>query len=54
MHPAFAKKLGLVVEITNVSVQKINDTTFEIYRMVLAVLSVTDKANKVKFFEETF
>ena len=54
MHPAFAKKLGLVIQITNVGAQKINGTTFETYGVVVVVFSVTDQANKVKFFEKTF
>ena len=34
--------------------QKINDTTLDIYKMVVAAFLVTDKINKVKFFEEIF
>ena len=54
MHPAFAKKLGLMVQATNVSTQKINGTTLETYGMVVAAFSVTDQADRVRFFEETF
>ena len=42
MHPAFAERLGLVVHITNVSTQKINDSIFKTYEMVVAAFSVTD------------
>ena len=54
MHLAFAKRLGLVVQTTNVGAQKIDGTTFETYRMVVVVFSVTDQADKVRFFEEIF
>ena len=54
MHPVFVKKLGLVVQTTNVGTQKINDTTFKTYGMVVATFSVTDQANRVTFFEEIF
>ena len=53
MHPAFAERLGLVVQTTNVGAQKINGTTLETYGMVVAAFSVTDQANRVRFFEET-
>ena len=51
---AFAERLGLVVQTTNIGTQKINGTTFETYGMVVAVFSVTNQANKIKFFKETF
>ena len=54
MHPAFAKKLGLVVRTTNVGAQKIDGTTLETYGMVVAAFSVIDQADRVRFFEETF
>ena len=54
MHPAFAKRLSLVVQTTNVGVQKINGTTLEIYGMVVAAFSVTDQPDKVRFFKEIF
>ena len=54
MHPVFVEKLGLVVQTTNVGAQKIDGKIFEIYGMVVAIFSVTDQADKVKFFEETF
>ena len=51
MHPAFAKKLGFVMQTTNVSAQKIDGTTLEIYGMVVAAFAVTEQpANRVKFF----
>ena len=54
MHPVFAERLGLVVQTTNVSAQKIDGTTFETYKMVVAAFSVTDQADRVRFFKETF
>ena len=54
MHPAFAEKLGLVVQTTNVGAQKIDATTLETYGMVVAAFSVTDQTDRVSFFEETF
>lgn len=54
MHPAYAKKLGLVVRKTDVGAQKIDGTTLETFGMVIAAFSVHDRAEKVRFFEETF
>ena len=54
IYPTFVEKLGFVVRTTNVSAQKINSTTFETYRMMIAAFSVTDQANRIRFFEETF
>ena len=36
MTPAYAAKLGLKVQKTNIEAQKINGSTFEIFEMVLA------------------
>ena len=54
MHPAFAERLGLVVQTTNVGAQKIDGTTLETYRMMVVAFSVIDQADRVRFFEETF
>ena len=54
IYLAFAEKLGFVVQTTNIGAQKINDTTFETYGMVVVIFSVTDQAIRVKFFEKTF
>ena len=54
MHPAFTEKLGFVVQTTNVGTQKIDRTILETYGMVIAAFSVTDQANRVRFFEKTF
>ena len=54
MHPTFLKKLSFVVQITNVGAQKIDGTTLKIYRIVVAAFSVTDQADRVRFFQKTF
>ena len=42
------------MQTTNVSAQKIDNTTLETYRMVIAAFSVTKQANRIRFFKETF
>ena len=54
IHPTFAKQLGLSIRRIDVWAQKIDGTTLDTYRIVVAVFSVEDKANQVRFFEETF
>ena len=54
IHPAFVERLGLVVQTTNIGTQKINGTTLETHGIVVAAFSVTDQADRVRFFEETF
>ena len=54
IHPTFAKQLGLPIRPTDVGAQKIDGTTLDTYGMVVAAFSVEDKANQVRFFEETF
>ena len=54
VHPAFAKELGLFIRPTDVGVQKIDGTMLETYGIVVAAFLVEDKANQVRFFEETF
>ena len=36
----FIEKLNLIVQFTNVSIQKIDDTIFKIYKMIVAIFSV--------------
>ena len=38
----------------NIGAQKIDGTTLEIYKMVIAIFSLTDQANGVRFFEDIF
>ena len=54
IHSAFAKELGLLIRPTDVEAQKIDGTMLETYGMVVAVFSIEDKANRVRFFEKTF
>ena len=54
IHPSFVKQLDLSIRPTDVGAQKIDGTTRDTHRMVVAAFSVVDKAKRVKFFEETF
>ena len=54
VYPAFAKELGLPIGPTDVGVQKIDGILLNTYEMVIAAFLVKDKANRVRFFEETF
>ena len=54
IYRTFAKQLGLLIRPTDVEEQKIDGTILNIYGLVVAAFSVVDKANRVKFFEETF
>ena len=54
VYPTFAKELGLPIKLTDVEMQKINAITLDTYRMVVTTFLVKDKANQVKFLEETF
>ena len=54
IHPTFAQELGLPIRPTDVRAQEINSTMLDTFRMVVIAFSVTDKANQVRFFKETF
>ena len=54
IHPTFAKQLGFSIRPTDVEIQKTDNTILNTHEMVVATFSVVDKANQVKFFEETF
>ena len=54
IHLTFTKKLGLLIRPTNIRAQKIDGSTLNTYKMVVAAFLVMDKANQVKFFEEIF
>ena len=54
MTPAYALKLGLKVHTTNVGAQKINGSTLETFRIVLASFQVEDKLGRTRYFQETF
>ena len=53
IHPFFVKQSGLPIRPIDVGAQKIDSTTLDTHGMVVAVFSVVDKANQVRFFEET-
>ena len=54
VHPSFVKQLGLSIRPTDVGAQKIDGTTLDTHGMVVAAFSMENKANRVKFFKETF
>ena len=54
IHPSFVKQLGLPIKPTDVRAQKIDGTMLDTYGIVVAAFLVVDKANRVRFFEETF
>ena len=54
VYPSFAKQLGLPIQSRDVGAHKIDGTTLDTHGMVVAAFSVMDKANRVRFFEETF
>lgn len=54
IHLTFTIKLGLSIQPTDINAQKINDTMLNTYEMVVAVFSMTDQANQVRYFQKTF
>ena len=54
IHPTFARELGLPIKLIGVRAKKIDSTTLDIFGMVLAAFSMTDKTNWVKLFKKTF
>ena len=54
IHLTFAKQLGLPIRSIDVGAQKIDGTTLDTHGMVVAAFSVVDKADRIRFFEETF
>ena len=54
IHLCFVKQLGLPIRLTDVRAQKIDGTMLDTHGMLVAAFSVVDKANQVRFFEETF
>ena len=54
IHLSFAKQLGLSIRPIDVGAQKINGTILNTHKIVVVVFSMVDKANRVRFFEETF
>ena len=54
IHLVFAREIGLSIRPTDVGAQKIDSTTLETFGIVVIAFLVEDKANQVRFFEETF
>ena len=54
IHPTLTRKLKLPVRPTDVGAQKIDGIMLDTFEMVVIAFSVTNKANQVRFFEETF
>ena len=50
MSPAYAKKLGLKTQKTNVGAQKIDGSALETFGMVIADFQVEDKGGRPRFF----
>ena len=50
----FTKQLGLPIQPTDIGAQNIDSIMLDTYKMVVTAFSVVDKANRVRFFEETF
>ena len=50
MSIAYAKRLGLKSRKTNVEAQKIDGSTLETFKMVIADFQVEDKGGRPRFF----
>ena len=50
----FAYQLDLKTQKINVKVEKINDTTWETYGIVISTFFILDKDGKERFFEKSF
>lgn len=53
MYSAYAKKLSLAIQKTDISAWKIDVTILETFEIIITAFSVYDKAEKVCFFEKT-
>ena len=54
MTLAYAAQLGLKVQKTNASTQKIDGSLLKTYSMVIAGFQVLNKLNHSRFFQKTF
>ena len=54
MTPAYAAKLGLKVQKTDIGAQKIDGSTLKTFGMILADFQVEDKLGRARFFQENF
>ena len=54
MTQAYARKLGLRTQKTDVSAPKIDGSLFETYKMIIVAFQVKNKLGRAWFFQETF
>ena len=54
IYPTFVWELGLPIRTMDIGAQKIDGIMLDTFEMVVVAFSVIDKANRVRFFEETF
>ena len=54
MTPAFAAKLGLSTQPTNIGAHKIDGSMLKTYGMTIAGFLIQDGLGKIRYFEETF
>ena len=54
MTPGYTLKLGLKIRPTNIGAQKIDGSTLETFKMVLASFQVEDMFGKTRFFQTIF
>ena len=54
IYPTFFQELGLPIRPIDIEAQKIDDTMLDIFAIVVTAFLGTDKANQIRFFEETF
>ena len=54
MTPAYAAKLGLGIQETDIGPEKIDGSTLNTFGIVLADFQVEDKLGRTRFFQKTF
>ena len=54
MTSTYAKKLGLLIQKTDVEAQKIDELSLDTFGMVIAGFQVLDKQGRAQFFQKTF
>ena len=54
MTPAYAKKLGLQTQKTDIKTQKIDRSSLDTFGMVLAGFQVLNNQDRTRFFQKTF
>ena len=54
MTPDYAKQLGFWIWKTNINAQKIDSSSLEIYRIVIAIFQIMDKLGRAWFFQGIF